>query len=319
MLLVIAACSGGGDGSAISYPDFEMKMAAEYCSYSVRCGIFPDTSTCLAVSGAIVRTDIEDAIAGGRIVFDANNALACLTAYANQSCDMTIARSGPIECGELFDGAVAANGSCALDDECISNSCTVPSCGGGCCQGTCVGDIAPSPLPTGAACGYDAQCVTGDFCDLPSGTCQPFVAVGSACNYLFACTPGNGCVNQVCKTLPRTGEPCPEGACTNVGDTCGSTGVCVPFGQPGDSCASSSCAPYFTCDVQTLTCTTGPTLGQPCSQSCFGTGLYCTDEIGAEMPVCAQLGSGGASCGFDAECLDYDCATGSCATPTTCW
>jgi hypothetical protein len=325
LLLLIAACGSDGGGS-VSYDQFAAQFDSAYCEYEVRCGLFPDQATCeSANNGLTIVSDpsVGSAIAAGKIVFDGAAASRCLSEFAASSCDQTQARQTPADCLAVAHGTVGSGGACAASAECISQVCEIPSCSMACCQGTCLGDAPPSQAPTNGACVTSSQCVAGDYCDLQTSTCQPFVAAGSACSEASACPPGYGCAGQpqVCKVLPGTGSACPDHICADVGDHCNGSGVCVHDGLPGDACTSSSdCSPFYQCDPSTMKCASGPRLGSACdSGTCFDAHTYCTGELGSAMPVCTPAGSDGAPCEFTDQCLSGHCNAGVCATPAVCF
>jgi hypothetical protein len=325
ILILMAACSGGGNGSSLTFDQYETEATSAYCTYLANCGLFPDAATCEESNNGLITVSdpsLSEAIAMGRVAFDGNNAAACLAAFSSESCDETMARVSPAACDDVIAGTVGSGGICAIGEECISQVCDVPSCQQACCQGTCVGGTAPAPQPTGAACNGDESCVPGDYCDFQMATCQPYVAAGSACTDSLACAPGYGCAGTplVCKTLPATGAACPDNACANIGEHCGSAGTCVKDGLPDDSCASNSdCSQYFPCDLPTMKCAKGPSVGEPCPEgTCFDANTFCTDGLGSASPVCAPAGSDGTTCTATNQCTSGHCDNGLCDTPAAC-
>ncbi|HEY1549715.1 MAG TPA: Dickkopf N-terminal cysteine-rich domain-containing protein [Kofleriaceae bacterium] len=323
LLVLLVACSSNSGGS-LTYEQYETQALSTECAYLAKCGLFPDTSTCEQGYGSFIIVDdpsLMAAIDDGRVTFDGGKASQCLAQFAAESCDQTMSREDPSVCEHVISGTVGGGSACALDEECISQVCDIPSCELACCPGTCVGSNAPAPLATGSACSDDEQCIAGDYCDFQSGECQPYIAAGSACTDSFACALGYGCAGTplICKALPGTGAACPDNVCANVGEHCGSGGTCIKDGLPGDSCATGSdCSEFFPCDASTLKCKQAPGLGEPCTGDCFAAGTFCTDALGSASPVCAPAGSDGATCTETNQCLSSHCDNGVCDTPATC-
>ena len=171
LVLLCAACSSD-HGGPVTYDQFEADVQTDFCSYLVRCGVFPDAATCEASNeGVEVVSDASTtaAIDMGRIAFNGAQASACLAAVGAASCDSTMSRATPAACTNIISGTVGSGSACALDAECLSQVCDVPSCTMACCQGTCVGGAVPTGLATGVPCSTNDQCVGGDFSRLADG------------------------------------------------------------------------------------------------------------------------------------------------------
>ncbi len=324
-IVILCAACGSNNGGSITYDQYAAQIESDYCSYLVRCGLFPDVATCESANHGVdfaPDPSTTAAIDMGRIAFDGTKAASCLAAFTASSCDQTMTRGTPAACTNIVSGTVGSGGECALDAECISQACEVPNCTMACCQGTCAGGTAPSELATGMPCSTDDECVSGDFCDSQMGACEPFHAAGSACNDSFACALGYACAGapEACMTLPGTGSACPNSACANIGDHCGSAGICVHDGLPGDACTTNAdCSPFFLCDTTTMQCAQGPGIGSSCEATqCFDANTYCTSETGSASPVCAPAGSDGAPCNFTDQCLSGHCDGSACDTPAVC-
>jgi hypothetical protein len=325
LLIAIAAC---GPNNQLTFEEYAAQAPGAYCAYFTRCGLFPDQATCEHTQLGIRFTadpNAAAAIGSGKINFDGGAAGACLAAISGLACNAALVSTTPPACFGVATGTVGSGGTCASNDECISQKCDVPSCPDACCQGTCVGGTAPVPGATGMPCGIGETtpaCVDGDFCNFQTGSCAPFIAEGSACMDTEQCAPGLGCVGTplTCKQLPDTGAACPDHACANIGEHCGSAGTCVKDGLPGDTCTiNSDCSPFFPCD-STGHCATGPGLGQPCPMDrCFDVGTYCTSETGSAMPTCVAAGSDGAPCTQNDQCVSNTCTGSACMTPAACF
>ncbi len=169
------------------------------------------------------------------------------------------AACGPCGACSAAKGATA-NGQCTYF---ASGNSGTPSCQAYVCSG------GSAACPT--SCTSDSACAAGYFC-AASGTCQPQVIKGGACNPASDCKAG-GC--QECAT-----GHCVDGVCCD--SACGACGAC----STAKGAATNG------------TCTNSPagSAGQP---SC--TPLLC----GGASPLCPT------SCGQDSDCIAGDWCDGS--------
>ncbi|HEY5922107.1 MAG TPA: hypothetical protein VIV11_10575, partial [Kofleriaceae bacterium] len=143
VIAVLAACgdddSGGG---SIPIEDLDGALMNAFCNLYVACGLIDDTATCRSLDIDLATDpNVIAAVQAGKVIYHGDNARACLATLAGTSCDRNaLDRGDPEACDLMFEGTVAANGQCALDEECLSQQCDVLSCPDACCQGTCFGD-----------------------------------------------------------------------------------------------------------------------------------------------------------------------------------
>jgi len=302
------AGGGGGGGSdagargdvlsASPVSTFFADYFSAYCELSVRCGGFPEQSTCESYMlnnkhGAQTTLDIDYAVSHGRVIFHPEGIASCLTSISSMLCSRTAAGQADIDdrCAPVLQGAIADGAACVTKSECVSGGCSADPCpsDGTCCQNRCTPSAAP-PQPLGSDC--DWSCVAGAYCDRSSvpGTCRAQLAVGQTCTSSDDCMAGLTCAPdtgaRTCMAYVPDGQACsssgalcddPQSYCDPVSATC------TLQGKPGDACSQSSqCLPYATC-VAGL-CQTRPKQGEACDPDA----------------------------GYDALCLTGTCVQGRC-------
>ncbi len=338
MLLALAlsttACGDDdGDGSSyIAVDDMPAAYKEAYCTFLARCGVFPDTATCVGATLVVVPTLDQNVIAAvhaGRVIYNGNNVRTCFDAVANDTCDQTDenGRTRTTACGLYFQGTVAAGGECFIDQECVSQQCSGGTTDTVCSRGTCVGDTAPvfEPLAVGMPCASNGACIDGAYCDTVTNVCTELRASGASCTGSTECGYGLACAGttgaRTCQPLPALGETCRlDLPCRDEGQFCNtSTSVCTQVGVTGVACTTSQqCSPYYRCDTTAGACTKTPILGQSCAAvgRCFEAGTYC-DSV-----TCVEAKPDGMPCMGDIECqsdnCDFNVAPATCTSPTVC-
>jgi hypothetical protein len=306
-------------------------IRASYCNVMTSCGLFTSTSVCESVwfqYAVQLDPNVVAAIDAGEVVFDANAAAACAAAIASATCDTTMTSPGrvlPDACYEIIAGTVAADGACAIDEECVSQVCNLtPGCTSACCPGTCAAGTAPTRPQLGQACSGFASSIGGacvnSYCDTSSGTCQPYVAAGSACSpNTSVCAVGLGCTSGRCEPLPGESAACSVvPGCLELNDYCNATSAtCTAFAIAGEACSSTtSCYFIYNCD-STQHCVLRPTLGQACTPR---SNYDCVDNsyCNASTLTCTPYAQDGESCTVSAQCASGQCdnATNKCVSST---
>jgi len=296
---------------------------AEYCRYLARCGAVPDQASCLDMNVNITTNsdpNLKAAIEAGKIKYDGGIIGRCYHQIGDLSCDRTDEKArtlGGIACYGGTLGTVETGAQCALDDECKSQMCDVPTCADACCQGTCTGaPLEAPPFAIGAACLTAVDCVSGAYCD-STKVCAALKPTGSTCSSTLECAYGTGCAGttgtRTCKPLPALGEACPDGTCRDTGTYCNAAKTCAKVGLPGDACtASTDCSVYYSCDA-TGHCAEGPHEGQSCAtvSRCADYGNFCETA----SKICKAPQPTGATCTSANECESRYC-TGSVGTMT---
>lgn len=103
------------------------------------------------------------------------------------------------------------------------------------CRDALVGTVAP-----GGACGDDAECQRGSFCDQSGGvcpyTCRSYSQLGEACAFPARCAPGLYCDRSAAPDLCQQWSPASavNGPCGTPGTYC-DEGLYCPF--LGNTCA----------------------------------------------------------------------------------
>jgi hypothetical protein len=312
-LLVLAACTSADPVSIDAYPSAVREAT---CRYLARCGEVESIAACLRINlGLTVQFTASErsAVDMGKIVYDAGNAGACIDALANRECDLTSQsnRFLPDVCRTITAGALHDREACAFDEECLSRTCTVPSCDAACCLGACTGDDPPVRPRVGQSCA-SVPCDAGSFCDGTTFTCAALRQVGTSCTGPEECQYGLGCPGGTCEPLPELDEPCRDG-CRDAGTTCSPTSqTCVRAGLAGAACTlstvGSDCSAQYPCDT-TGHCSGGISLGEACSQGdmCAGDRAVCDVPIGANAGTCALPKPDGAACARNAACESRYC------------
>jgi len=320
--LAIAACTGT---ASLAIDDYEDAARDAVCRNLAKCGDVESREVCRTVNLGVVvhlQPGEQRAIEMGKVEFHGDQANACLDALADRSCDVT-SRSGrvtPPEC-QFVTGTQPAGRACALDDECTSLRCGVPSCGDACCQGTCVGDTPATPGHVGDSC-ETAACDDDSFCDLDTALCVARAPAHATCFAPDECDFGLDCLpDGTCGPLPGPGEPC-DGACRDRGTTCSqTTGVCVKVALAGEACATSAdCSVLYACDA-TKHCSRGLALGAACTagQFCADARAFCDPTT--TPSTCALPKPDGEACTRSLQCQTVYCdpASLTCAEEPVCF
>lgn len=324
VLIVMAACGPDSGSGSISIDQLGNAIINEYCDLYVRCGVVPDVTACRKAFGNDINIDANliAAVAAGKVIYDGDLARQCIdAAFASGTCDRNLIftnRNSPAACDLTFAGTVGDAGACAINEECISRDCSIPSCPNACCQGTCVGGTVPMRAPLGAACSSTIPCAEG-YCDSTMMTCQAFLADGAPCSSSSSCLSGS--CNTTCQALVAEGGACTSTSmCRELGDSCtgAAAKTCSPLVGLGAACATSSdCMLTYACDA-TQHCAPRPMLGDACTGA--GTcsdGSYC-DQTALK---CTAPKADGTACTSSTECQSKHCDTGAtntCITPPVC-
>ena len=304
---LLAGCTGG-----IDYAHFPGALEDARCAYYVRCGVATSAAECRAFYGrvAIANTSTDTAVEMGIISYDGDVAQQCLDAYASLSCDTTEHTGDELEvCSGVLTGTLAVGDTCAFDRECESNNCNAPTCTSACCSGTCGAPIVLPSVgqPCNALCAGDAFCGLDQICHAP-------LPAGAACDvepcgYGLYCAGRTPTMAGTCKVLPHLGQPC-ENACAETGATC-YAGTCVELALEGDPCTSNAqCSMFYECSG--TQCGLFPTLGMPCTTTCYEA-AYCDGS------TCVAQKPNGSQCVRNDECATHYCGSSSCADVPVCF
>jgi hypothetical protein len=298
----LGGATGCGDDSLDPVPLEEFSAAAQdaVCAWAVRCAHVPEDASCRRLidpKDYDVRRSL-DAIAAGRLSYDADEAARCLAQTATAVC-LATPFADP-SCGDMFGGLVGEGGACTSDFECAEFAeCEITGCGVQCCLGSCgPPGFDPGDPPPRAAVGEDCEshldCVDEAYCET-DGRCTALpVAEGERC--LFGCGRGDlfcDVDTLTCGAYADRGDPCdPAGAtappCDPTWSYC--DGVCTDRPGEGEACDSQAknCIASTWCDGDPGTC-----------RARGGAGSSCSDSDQCEV-VCD---------GLAAQCVEYELCT----------
>jgi len=299
LALAVAGCGGGGGSTAsISVTDFWTQLLDADCARAAQCGGYSDKAACIASRTAGIPQVMADLDTGKR-TFDgaaASQCLAFLRTFVTAPCTFSGQSAIPTDpsCTRMFKGTVAAGGACSDGGQCVSGSCAVTSCDGGCCMGTC--DPVSDPIAIGGACMSIGGCVSGAYCngatDTTAGTCAAQVASGQPCDAATfgACAVGLICAGGTCGPAPAEGAAC-QTTCEDLVDVCDFAGTmtCMRKLAVGAACPTGSgCVDYAFCNPTTMMCVARGGSGDACSATDFGSclgSLQCTNGTCAFPPA----------------------------------
>jgi hypothetical protein len=294
-LLSSFSCGGGGGPSGPGVPvgDLKARLRDALCGLEVRCGRYPDKNTCAGAVYAELQLFAD--LGSGKIQYDGQAAADCLNAYAQVGCnlsDQANTTGVPTQaCQAALTGTVADGGACLINEECVSRSCNLTTCGGAmCCAGVC-----QTKLAVGEDCtARGSVCVDDAFCKrttMPAtGICTTKLAAGQACGASDTCAPGLACNTDpatgsgTCGGAPAEGEACPAGVCDASGDLCDpTTKTCVARIAVGGDCVSIGCVSWARCDATAMKCVARAPAGGAC-----GTSVDCIDSLPCTNGVCVS-------------------------------
>jgi hypothetical protein len=327
VVVVAGSVACGGSGGDIPVHSLSGALQTTYCEVLVRCGLVDTMDICVSLNlDFTIDADLLAAVDAGKVIYHADKARECVDSLFGSSCSRTSLfdnrGGGSQACDDTFQGTVGDAGACALNEECISQQCTIPTCAPNtCCQGMCVGATPPSRMPVGSACGSSSDCLDS-YCDLATSTCTTYLAMGATCMSTSQCDSALVCTMGTCQVPPGTGSPCTNpAACNNIGDTCSTTSMtCVAVGLMGDPCTTASdCSGIYACDA-TSHCVLGPQTGEACSNATAGQRCIDHSYCDTTTNLCTTPKADGQPCTASGECRGGTCdqTNNLCATPPIC-
>lgn len=361
---LIAAC-GGSDGAftagtPIAIEALPEKLAAAFCDAQQDCSpfyfeVFFGNRDCTAIITEQFReasfNQLQTAVDGGTVKYDAKLAEQCLAAVSEGSCAV-LDNNLPDVCRQAIAGTVATGGSCDIDGECSGLSrCEIT---GGACPGKC-----QPRANAGVACTKDSDCALGLLCAAVTGRCAAPAAIDEACKGGTAveCAAGLVCLGNddgemregTCKTgqnvlTGQAGETCDlqagpwckEGlscaidsfenlmlnaSCHAKASSGGDCSLAIPGQCPkGEFCPISGVdliAGNFSAKCQPL-----PLEGAACAPElsfprCAGE-LVCDTTSKPLEPTCVKARSLGQSCTSDDLCISGHCLDEACVPESVC-
>ncbi|MBC8132761.1 MAG: hypothetical protein H7X95_07250 [Deltaproteobacteria bacterium] len=297
--LLGASTCGEEAGKSLAFADHFAALAQAKCERGVRCGTFPDVSTCRANS--VQQTaQVTAGIDSGKIKYDGSAAAACVDALSapdeGGSCSLTVqlAAAVPRSCRDMFQGTVADNGACFLDEECVSRNCDTSACPLAimCCAARCA--ATSSPVLLGGDCANSfSQCAEGTICKTTDtgSICTTRTAPDQPCTELTECAAGYVCNSDrtapgTCARLPEEGQSCSATvlfACDESTTFCDPVALkCVRKVSGGGACPSGpECIAHTRCDTATRTCVPRGRVGEGCTAA-----LDCLDGLTCAAGQC---------------------------------
>lgn len=288
---------------------------------------------------------LDQALASGKVQFDAAKAAQCLADLQKTSCAalyqaMTSQPGAAVAaCAQVLVGQQPAGAACTHVSECAAGAQCVfgAGCPGKCqawskvsqpcsaekpCEpgvATCSGGVCAALAETvGGPC-IDYQCALPLYCDVATGKCAKFGLADAPCTATSQlCWAGLTCFAPAgqagtCKPLGAKGSACLSHAnCSPLGPDGALLcigGTCQVGPGPGTPCFDWQCTGAW-CDSTALppTCKVWPAPGAACAL-----GALCGPAAFCSGGKCKGLGGQGDSCQGPAECLSGACAAGKCA------
>lgn len=321
LVAALAACPSKKTGPSVKTPvDFCSSYAEASVSHAISCiGMTPTPETEAFGKASLIRNCSKaDAVASGRVTFDATAAEKCVANIATTNClddeyDKCMST--------VYKGTVAVGGPCYSDIDCVNGSCNRQH--GGCTAGVCIAWLALNDDCNSSAgwCGPNLDC------DSTSGKCIATTSPGELnkpCGTGSKCQSGLHCDNitnpasPTCQAAKSTGPCVDNSACTpdrqcSHANLTGSTGTCAPYLPYGADCSAypDTCIDGV-CGVDHK-CTNFPTIGQNCVVN--GDGLVCVDSWcdsngSQKCEAFKQIGDKciqGNECGYSATCESSTC------------
>ena len=299
-LALLGACSGKtAQSTPVALADLPSSYAHAICDNIQGCcgqaSFAYDEAKCVAA----VTSQLQSDFANNTSTYDKNAAGACV-AFAQSaaaSCSAPKESDSQAACGGVFTGTKKIGEACNTN----SNDCAPSPEGQVICDGWMSGTNVRGSQCTlyrtaqaGDACGFTingpsattiGDCQTNSsspyYC-ASTNTCQPRLALGTACTSSSACVSGAGCVKGTCAPAPTAGQSCDDSFRCADGFYCSIASIkCAAqrkAGEPCDSGSSGSCA------------------GGECSNGTCSAGSIATQDICAGVTK-SSSGNGGSSSG----------------------
>lgn len=261
------------------------------CRFYTQCfhETFRDHEQCTRELECFGVENLKDAVAKGRVTYDASRARECFETLRSDPCRPTVT-------GTLLNLAYGVDGLLSA----------------------CPGVIEPRQqqgeecFATGE-CVYGHRCIEGAGCP---GRCERIPGWHEPCLDRNTCYHPQACLDGLCRLLAREGEPCSSPLDCRGDLDCSPEGRCVmvPRAGLGEPCIrdlngakpARLCEDGLFCLLEhnlTGTCKPLAAAGERCvgDDSCLP-GHFCTTFAMLPEPVCYPLGDVGALCNQDAWC-----------------
>jgi hypothetical protein len=249
---------------------------------------------------------------------------ACADETASNQCGTDGTCDGSGACAKVSASHVCTQAGCSADGKSFRAASTCDRDGKGVCTTVAAQDCQGFPCTaTGCAkpCAAQAECGTGNYCDLATGKCASLKPDGATATQAYQCAStlladgvccNEGCAGQCqsCKVTPGTCKnvTTPRSSCGGSG-TCGTKlcdGAHAECVFPGNQVACpSSCSGDATAQL-TSACNGSGACGAAQPTTC-NAGNYCSGG-----KCTAKLATGTASCAGNVACSSNNCS----ASPT---
>ncbi len=320
----------------VALAEFHEAAEEAFCAWQVACGGYGVEGRCRAVNhlearlsmlrisgvGAAEAVPIDylnEAIAVGRIEYDAEKAATCLNYVRARTCDLVhpwteAELAGREACAGVFVGRMGRNGPCAAATECAEASvcgfdpnCTATE---SCCVGAC--RVLATPVAIGQPCPGNTTCEEGAYCEFDFNTSMPTVCkaalkLGEACANA-ACIAGTYCdydqETPTCKAPKAEGSRCyGDQECASLSsclyDDLLGEARCFKLRAEGEGCdpdiyAAQCLRVDNTCRLDG-TCGPLPGINEACPKWVCQGDLFCSSGAGQR---CVPVADASESCGY---------------------
>ena len=330
-LVLLSACgkdSGGETPDTQPPPPTPVaaeKFAEEYssalCAREQRCGSLAPYLVDQCKTDAAERigaTDVQKAVAAGRLTYDADKARACVDGIQNAPClSGNISDEVQATCYAALQGTVQKGAACSFLFECAAGTCQLSD------EGTCPGVCPTEELVSGL--GQQCSNFRNPKCDeraglrCSNGVCVQPAAEGASCIDNNGCKSGLLCIYKddaaesgTCMPLAKEGSHCQDDAECAAGLFCTGDSICSPRLAEGKPCGlapddidaaqrGAECQDGLTCKGSGLDSEGNPIAGTCSKISAEGGACQATPENVQLFLTGCQIG--------------LDCTNGACALP----
>lgn len=238
LFLAIGGCGGDNDTSPepesppppVDAQDFLSAYANAACSRFERCFLTAPywVEQCKSDMIAQLGESPADAVAAGRMEYNADEAGKCIAGVENLDCLAdTVSDATLAACFAAMKGKVAEGQPCFAVFECEHGACPAIA-----------EDACPTVCPAVAQAGDTCSLIAGPYCDARAGlkcsggSCITPGGLDASCKDNYGCKSGFVCWSATNKCIPLRGEG--EGCATDA--SCAPGLYCIAEGDEGGIC-----------------------------------------------------------------------------------